>query len=790
MTELTSVGSMSAMWREINLPALQTDLDKVASEIAKRQDDSVASRKILVSESKKFNKNLQLPDEVKSQVDAMIKLFKSEIDKLSKRSKFAETSFLNAYKKILEVPDPVPALEVGEQLQRGVQRQHDAEQENKKLRETIDQNNKDLSEAKRTEREMTTLKKKISELENNLEKEGNKRVEKKEKELNTKFAEQESQLQETQLLVAGKLEEEQQKSAELAQKYAAAQQELFKVRSETEEKMSSKQAELDMLNNDLERLNAKVANDDQEITELNAEVERLRVSNIKKAEALSMNEGDDKNSSDQNNMEQLKVLNAGLERDLREKERELGQQISDMQHLQENLKISREHHQADKSRLENVLTEKDTNIKELEFKLSRCRDYEEIRRELQVLKSVEFPESKPKISVSSLTNDQDGDHSKSTSSELELETKTHKSLEVLLLEKNRTLQSENTQLRLQQTDLAERYEQSQKNQTEQRIELEKQEKLIRQLESDLLSINHTHRDVMKSIKRPAAEGAPSMIGSETTNFTHVTNSTQKYNSPFIPQQSGSMSTELISDAVKGKTSELLGASADTAMALHQVKQQNSAIDGSILQIVSSQRERFRQRVQELEEHSHLQSQTIQMMQSDMEQLRTDNVKLYEKIKFLQSYNGQISTDTRLNMSRAVGGAFGSNNFNTGTNYEDLASRKYAGQYEEQLDPFAKFSQRERARKYMNLAPHDKVTLSMGRVILGSKTARTITFFYTIFIHCLLYLILYRFANQDDCSKAGSLALGKKCNDAGYFNRNNDPFANLVQNGADGDHPGL
>ena len=135
---------MSAMWREINLPALQTDLDKVASEIAKRQDDSVASRKILVSESKKFNKNLQLPDEVKSQVDAMIKLFKSEIDKLSKRSKFAETSFLNAYKKILEVPDPVPALEVGEQLQRGVQRQHDAEQENKKLRETIDQNNKDL----------------------------------------------------------------------------------------------------------------------------------------------------------------------------------------------------------------------------------------------------------------------------------------------------------------------------------------------------------------------------------------------------------------------------------------------------------------------------------------------------------------------------------------------------------------------------------------------------------------------------------------------------------------------
>lgn len=266
MAELTSVGSMSAMWREINLPSLQTDLDKVATEIAKRQDESIASRKVLVSESKKFNKNIEMPDELKEKVDAMIKLFKSEIDKLSKRSKFAETSFLNAYKKILEVPDPVPALEVGEQLQRNIQRQHDAEQENKKLRETIEQNNKDLVEAKKTEREMEKLKKKITELENNLEKEGNKRVEKKEKELNTKFAEQENQLQETQLLVAGKLTEEQQKSAELQQKFNTAQQELFKVRSETEEKLSSKQAELDMLNNDLERLNAKVASDSQEIT--------------------------------------------------------------------------------------------------------------------------------------------------------------------------------------------------------------------------------------------------------------------------------------------------------------------------------------------------------------------------------------------------------------------------------------------------------------------------------------------------------------------------------------------
>ena len=66
----------------------------------------------------------------------------------------------------------------------------------------------------------------------------------------------------------------------------------------------------------------------------------------------------------------------------------------------------------------------------------------------------------------------------------------------------------------------------------------------------------------------------------------------------------------------------------------------SNVDSSILAIVTSQRERFRHRVQELEEHNHIQAQTIQMLQTDLDQLRQDNIKLYEKIKFLQSYGTQ------------------------------------------------------------------------------------------------------------------------------------------------------
>ncbi|KAG9348343.1 hypothetical protein JZ751_002078 [Albula glossodonta] len=136
---------------------------------------------------------------------------------------------------------------------------------------------------------------------------------------------------------------------------------------------------------------------------------------------------------------------------------------------------------------------------------------------------------------------------------------------------------------------------------------------------------------------------------------------------------------------------------------------------SLLSIISSQRERFRSRNQELEAESRSMQQTLQVLQSELDSLRADNIKLYEKIKFLQSYPGR------------AGGS-------------DDTVMRYSSQYEERLDPFASFSKRERQRRYLSLSPWDKATLSMGRVILSNKMARTIAFFYTIFLHLLVFLV--------------------------------------------------
>ncbi|EHB01673.1 Protein CASP [Heterocephalus glaber] len=157
---------------------------------------------------------------------------------------------------------------------------------------------------------------------------------------------------------------------------------------------------------------------------------------------------------------------------------------------------------------------------------------------------------------------------------------------------------------------------------------------------------------------------------------------------------------------------------------------------SLLSIISSQRERFRARNQELEAESRLAQHTIQALQGELDSLRADNIKLFEKIKFLQSYpsRGSSSDDTE---------------------------QRYSSQYEERLDPFSSFSKRERQRKYLSLSPWDKATLSMGRLVLSNKMARTISFFYTLFLHCLVFLVLYKLAWSESVERDCTATCAKK-----------------------------
>ncbi|XP_061868601.1 homeobox protein cut-like 1 isoform X4 [Colius striatus] len=415
-----NVGSMFQYWKRFDLQQLQRELDATATILANRQDESEQSRKKLIEQSREFKKNT--PEDLRKQVAPLLKSFQGEIDALGKRSKEAEAAFLNVYKRLIDVPDPVPALDLGQQLQLKVQRMHDIETENQKLRETLEEYNKEFAEVKNQEVTIKALKEKIREYEQTLKNQAENIALEKEQKLQNDFAEKERKLQETQMSTASKLEEAEHKVQALQTALEKTRTELFDLKTKYDEETTAKADEIEMIMTDLERANQRA-----EVAQREAETLREQLSSANKSLQLAtqIQKAPDVEQA-------IEVLTrSSLEVELAAKEREIAQLVEDVQRLQGSLTKLRENSSSQISQLEQQLTAKNSTLKQLEEKLKGQADYEEVKKELNILKSMEFaPSETPGAQDAS------------------------KPLEVLLLEKNRSLQSENATLRITNSDLS------------------------------------------------------------------------------------------------------------------------------------------------------------------------------------------------------------------------------------------------------------------------------------------------------------------------------------------------
>ncbi|KAM7001419.1 homeobox protein cut-like 1 isoform 5-T5 [Passerculus sandwichensis] len=415
-----NVGSMFQYWKRFDLQQLQRELDTTATILANRQDESEQSRKKLIEQSREFKKNT--PEDLRKQVAPLLKSFQGEIDALGKRSKEAEAAFLNVYKRLIDVPDPVPALDLGQQLQLKVQRMHDIETENQKLRETLEEYNKEFAEVKNQEVTIKALKEKIREYEQTLKNQAENIALEKEQKLQNDFAEKERKLQETQMSTASKLEEAEHKVQALQTALEKTRTELFDLKTKYDEETTAKADEIEMIMTDLERANQRA-----EVAQREAETLREQLSSANKSLQLAtqIQKAPDVEQA-------IEVLTrSSLEVELAAKEREIAQLVEDVQRLQGSLTKLRENSSSQISQLEQQLTAKNSTLKQLEEKLKGQADYEEVKKELNILKSMEFAPSES-------SGAQDAS----------------KPLEVLLLEKNRSLQSESATLRIANSDLS------------------------------------------------------------------------------------------------------------------------------------------------------------------------------------------------------------------------------------------------------------------------------------------------------------------------------------------------
>ncbi|XP_031558255.1 protein CASP-like [Actinia tenebrosa] len=648
-----SLQSMKNFWKEFNLPELQKTLDTTATELADRQDESETSRKKLVELSRDFKKNT--PEELRKKVAPLLKSFQAEIDALSKRSKASEAAFLTIYKKLVDVPDPLPALEQAQIHQQKASKIQDYEIENKKLRETLDEYNTEFAEVKNQEVTINKLKEKIKEYEEKIEERVQSKVKEREKELQKEFAEKEKQLRETQVSVARKLGVAEHKTATLQAALDNTQTELFDVKTKYDEVTAARSSEIEILESDLDRAQQRALSAERELQSVKEDL-------LDRIQVLSQDTSDHKNTNVDAAIDA--ISRSTLEHELTAKERQISQLVSDVQHLQATITRLKDGNALEVNRLEEQISAKTSSLQALEQRLSHQEDYEEVKRELSVLKMIEFSTSLE---------------------EEEIKEATPKSLEIQFMDKNKRLQSENTNLKVENSELSARYQDLNRQYKETAHTVSEQKELITQLECDLLSVN-----ALPTAYRGQGEG----------------------------QASPPSETELVATAVQHTMSPTSDESTD-----------KSAVD-SLLPIVASQRKRFKLRNMELEAQTRHQQQQISVLQNEVDSLRSDNVKLYEKIKFLESYptKGSSAKD------------------------DEAAFSRYSSQYEQRLDPFAAFSQREKQQRYMGLSPHEKVTLNMGRFLLGNKMARTISFFYLLLLHLLVFLVLYKMAHTESCKR--------------------------------------
>ncbi|KIJ49673.1 hypothetical protein M422DRAFT_246745 [Sphaerobolus stellatus SS14] len=663
--------SALSTWKEVNLTELQKTLEAQGLEVVENQKEGVVGRKALSDRTKDFKK---LPDDEKlNAVKGLLKAYQTEIDHLTKRCKTTESAFLSVYKVLADAPDPYPLLEAAVDQTVKVGEALSLELEVEKLRDENAELKKKVGEMSSMEGAKKKLQTRLEQMETKMDDMIQEKVTQKENELNAtydekmrNYEEREQDLQRQVALVKNQVRD-------LQTSNESTQAKLLNHSERQDQEVVAKLAEMDFIVADLERANSRVAAVERRNEILRAEIESVR----------SGNDTSDRVKSLESQIAELESECARLS-----------------QGLESQKTAAREAEALARKKAEEASKElgsQATEIESLKNKLRTYADYDEIKRELEIMKYVEFAGG----------DDDDWDDAQTTGYDLQLpdpnadkaNSQHGKSLETLLAAKNKRILEELTKFRVLHGELEASLRAANEELASNKEELEKQKLLNEKLETDLLQINK-HTTPIKS-----GSGTPSG---------------QKQSS-----QEGGLSNLNLGSSPSNQTP-------DSTHARSSPIPFASSADTSILPIVTSQRDRFRQRNAELEEELRKQFQTISELRAEVKSLQGDNLKLYEKVRYTQSYRDGNGT------MNAIGGTSSGSGAASGA--DDLD--RYKVRYEESMNPFQVFRGLEAQRAVQALNPIERGTLVLTRQILGNRRTRNAFIIYALGLHVLVLFTLY------------------------------------------------
>ena len=644
----------------IDLTNLLPGLDAIATEIVTNQRDALVERKDLAQKTKDFRK---LDDAGKlSEYKALLKSYQTFIDLLTNHGKTTSTAFLQVFSSLSDAPDPFPLLEASVEAVLSAEDIPKLTSENEDLQGSLKQLTAQLDEAERRLEIERSARRKLEDDGDTKFREVEITWKKVMEEDRTNFEAKEKALEE-------KIENQDRLLKEVKASYEVSLRLNDNDSTPSVAQHKAYSSELEMVSSELERCGSRLA-------EMEARNEQLR---LELASISSRGYGGQRAIEEDAGYLRLQSENSSL---LRRIEATRIEKESERREWHNKLRL-----------LEQERKQMVVNATALQSKVQKWADHDEIKLELDMLRSIELgedaDESMPGINGSAGKD----------------------SLEKVLLQRNKKLSNDLTIMRVSNQEQQQQLDLLQEELSKANAELEKSQTLSISLENDLLKVQEEAGNAFPS-------SGISMVGTYTSRYP----------------RSGRGRSSPTSSIISGYESRTPTSTLDSLRA-------GEPIGGGsgMMPLIQAQRDRFKKKNAELEEELSKTYATVTALRQEVASLQKDNLSLYEKTRYVSTYSrGHSGT-------AASSSTYGSGPRHTAISMPD---DKYRSQYEANISPFAAFRGRESQRAYRRMSLPERMVFSVTRLVMATRTSRNLFAGYCVALHVFLLFMLYHFGTAD------------------------------------------
>lgn len=685
-----SVLPVLQFWKAFDLDSKRVQLDSQGSTMKSEKDASVRSRKKLAETTKHFRRLATDADKAAG-AGPLLKAYQEEIDHLTRRAKFSENAFFQLYKGLYAAPDPAPALA----LVASSFGTDDLTEENRKLKRELKEYEAEFATLKNQDITIRNLEEQVAAAVREKEDVVHQQVEQRTRELEDQLENARLEWAQQRRDYERQLEASRAELRETFAKMDAMQSDLFAHKQRSGLARNALDAEMEaisqesLLSQTLQLENAQLKKQLDELLSASTSSEIFEAH----SSALPSADGDGRESlqsAREMQAEQDSVVAA------------LRQEVFRLKEAQATTSAAAAE---ESKRLKSALDNAQQAQKDLEAQLAArptIEKFHEVTRQLRVLQQLEYnivDDDDERTKTSSIdaaeTTEAAGGLEAATVEVEKILVSRVRRLEHSLQECERTLQARTSALQNAQGELHDRD-----------AKIREQATLIRNLEESVAALEKARRN----------RSTAGVIG-------------------------GDIGSEILMDAMEDQFAGTSGSSRGSVTTAPTADSASSdsttSSDSKMLEIVRGQRDRFRERMKELQSEKNRVEELAQSYKSTVARLETDNMQLYHKIRYLQSYGGDGKSGgsrVKPNFSALEDGSGGAS---------DVEAR-YRGMYEEKMNPFVQFNKMENQQRFTNLNPVDKILLTSAKLLLGHRITRNMAFGYILLLHFLVVATLYSF----------------------------------------------